>query len=658
MIKKVEGISYGFKIAFIIMLAHVVFTLDTHAQSLFVPNSIIAGRHRLHTKDRYASLELTSRKRELCDSSLYYSTDSNLKFYSTDSSDHFISVKIAADKEEHFFGLGEQFSRFDMKGSKPYILTQEGGIGRGDKGVSAFTKLFGVVGDEYSSYAPINFFLTNKGRAFIVEGGTFVKYDFTGASSFGIESWGDQLLVKQFRADNPKALITQATSVMGRMPLLPDWAYGTWLGLQGGSAKVDRIIEQAEKADAKVTAVWIQDWVGRRKTRFGSQLWWTWQADTLAYPEFKQYCAALNKRNIKVLGYINSFLANEGELCQEARAKNYLVKNKKGQDYEIKTAGFPAYLVDLTNPHAFEWLKSVIRHNLIDQGLSGWMADYAEWLPADAVLYNGMKALDYHNQYAVDWARLNREAIQEAGREGDFVFFTRSGALGSAKYSTLFWAGDQMVSWGEHDGFPSAVCAVITSGLSGLTLNHSDIGGYTTLDNAFIKVKRDDELLKRWIEFAAFTPVYRTHEGLIPESNRQVYSDDSIMQFFCRFGKMHWALKDYFKALNQESAATGIPMVRALLLEYPTDTATYSVKDEFLLGQDLLIAPVIEKGALSRRVYFPAGEWENVWTHQVVKGGAYETINAALGYPPVYVRVGGIWSERLRDIFNTFSSPR
>jgi alpha-glucosidase len=93
-------------------------------------------------------------------------------------------------------------------------------------------------------------------------------------------------------------------------------------------------------------------------------------------------------------------------LCAEAKAQNYLVKNKRGEDYIIETAGFPAYLIDLTNPQAFLWFKAVIRRNLIDAGLSGWMADYGEWLPADAQLYSGENALSYHNQYAVDWARL------------------------------------------------------------------------------------------------------------------------------------------------------------------------------------------------------------------------------------------------------------
>lgn len=557
---------------------------------------------------------------------------------------------------QHYFGLGEQFSCLDFKNTKPYVFTEEQGIGRGDKKVSRFTRILGVSGNRFSSYAPINFFFTENNNAFIFTGSPYISYDFTKADSFSVESWSDRLTIYHFNAANPKQLLTKASRLTGKMPLLPDWAFGTWLGLQGGANKVEEIIDKALSCNNPVTAVWIQDWVGRRKTRFGSQLWWTWEADTVAYPDFVNFCKRMREKNIRVLGYINSFMANEGRLFEEARKKGYLVKNKKREDYVIKTAGFPTYLIDLTNPDAFQWMKQVIKHNLIDQGLSGWMVDYGEWLPLDAVLFSGEDAFNYHNQYAVDWTRLNREAIQEAGREGDIVFFSRSGALGSAAYSTLFWAGDQMVDWGEHDGLPSAVCALITSGLSGITLNHSDIGGYTTLDNLFIKVKRDEELLKRWIEFAAFTPVFRTHEGLKPESNIQVYSSESMTNFFSHFGQLHWALKDYLKELNIEATDKGIPVVRALLLEFPDDTLTYAIKDQYMLGEDLLVAPVIKKGAKSRQVYFPAGEWMNVWTNKTVSGKCSLEIDSEIGYPPVFIRKNGKRSDDLITVFNTFNT--
>ena len=633
-------------------------TATAFAQQKYSVTGIKVGHQKIKTKNNYASFKFSCTGKKLDNDTCISISDSTISVTCLYSGNRSFIRATFNTGGEHYFGLGEQFSCLDFKNTKPYVFTEEQGIGRGDKRVSRFTRMFGVSGNEFSSYAPLNFFFTENNNAFIFTGSPYISYDFTKGNSFSIESWSNHLNIYNITSANPKQLLSKAATLTGKMPLLPDWAFGTWLGLQGGATKVEEIINKALKHNNPVTAVWIQDWVGRRKTRFGSQLWWTWEADTVAYPDFVNFCKRMGKQNIRVLGYINSFMANEGRLFEEARTNGYLVKNKKHEDYVIKTAGFPAYLIDLTNPAAFQWMKQVIKHNLIDVGLSGWMADYAEWLPLDAVLFSGEDAFDYHNQYAVDWARLNREAIQEAGRDGDIVFFTRSGALGSAAYSTLFWAGDQMVDWGEHDGLPSAVCALITSGLSGISLNHSDIGGYTTLDNLFIKVKRDEELLKRWIEFAAFTPVFRTHEGLKPESNMQVYSSDSMMNFFSRFGQLHWALKDYFKELNIEATENAIPVVRALLLEFPDDTLTYTIKDQFMLGEDLLVAPVIEKGAKSRQVYFPAGEWINVWTKELVSGSSTQRINSEVGFPPAYIRKNGKYSSNLISVFDKLNTAQ
>ncbi|PKA21918.1 alpha-glucosidase, partial [Leptospira sp. mixed culture ATI2-C-A1] len=246
-----------------------------------------------------------------------------------------------------------------------------------------------------------------------------------------------------------------------------DWAYGTLLGVQGGTEKVSAIVKQAKDAGNPITGLWIQDWCGRRVTNFGDQLKWRWYADETLYPDFKKFVKSMNDQNVHVLGYINPFLAATdpkkkdddftNPLLTEAKTKGYLVKNQNGEDYLIENVGFPAYLVDLTNPVAVRWIKDLIKKNMIGVGLSGWMADFGEGLPYDAKLASGVDAKIYHNRYPVDWARINREAIKEAGMEGKIVFFTRAGYSYSNAYSTLFWEGDQMVSFGTNDGLPSSI---------------------------------------------------------------------------------------------------------------------------------------------------------------------------------------------------------
>ncbi|MDV6236453.1 alpha-glucosidase [Leptospira ellisii] len=563
--------------------------------------------------------------------------------------------RILSSPEENVFGLGEQFSHFNLKGKTPFLLTEEQGIGRGDQPITAGADLTaGAGGNEYSTYAPIPFFLTSNHRSAYFENTSYSKFDFSEPEEIRIEFRENGIRGFFWKDSSPEKLLEKFTQKTGRAPVLPDWAYGTWLGVQGGKETVLKHIETAKKEGNPITALWIQDWVGRRKTGFGSQLWWRWIADETSYPEFKKFCASLNAQGIHVLGYLNPFLANEGPLYEEAVKNGYLVKDKNGKNYEIQTAGFPAYLLDLTNPAAVGWIQEIIRKNLIGAGLSGWMADFGEWLPLDAVLHSGVSAEAYHNVYPVEWARINREAIRKAGKEGKIVFFTRAGYSQSMRHSTLFWEGDQMVSWGEHDGIVSAVTGLLSGGMSGISLNHSDIGGYTTINNPLTNYHRSKELFLRWAELNVFGTVFRTHEGNRPEKNHQAYGDEETIREFARYGKMHFALKEYLKTLVKEASITGLPVVRPLYLQYPNDPRTAELKRQFLLGKDLLVFPVLEKGESSVSGYIPEGEWEHVWSGKTYSGKTEITVDAPLGSPAVFLRKGGEGYSKLKEALLPF----
>lgn len=581
----------------------------------------------------------------------------------SDKSLNRIAMRFGSDETEQFFGFGEQYSYFNMKGKKPFLLTEEQGIGRGDQPITAGANITaGAGGNQYTSYAPVPHYITTKNRSLFFENTGYSKFDLSDPNEVSFEFWDNNLRGTIWVADNPLKLIELYTKKTGRFEKLPDWAYGTWMGLQGGSVKVTRIVDSSIEAGNPVTALWIQDWVGRRKTNFGDQLAWRWYAkesgDAPVYPEFKEFCSSMNKKGVKVLGYINSFLADkdpkrpeenfENPMLDEAKKKGYLVKDKNGNDYMIQTVGFPAYLIDLTNPDAVRWTKDIIRKNLIDAGLSGWMADFGEWLPFDAKLHSGVDASLYHNVYPVDWARINREAIREAGKEGQIIFFTRAGYSYSNRYSTMFWEGDQMVSFGMNDGLASAITGLISGGVSGIAFNHSDIGGYTTINNPLKNYHRTRELLLRWAEMSAFTLTFRSHEGNRPDKNYQVYSDEKVKKEFARLGKLHFALKDYLSALADEAHEKGYPVVRATYLHYPKDRNTYDLKHQFLLGEDVLVFPVLENAEVSVIGYLPAGKWENIWTGEIIEGGKSHNAAAPLGKPAAFLKVGGKWSERIR----------
>ncbi|MGJ4748269.1 alpha-glucosidase [Leptospira sp. SA-E8] len=564
-------------------------------------------------------------------------------------------IKFKSDGSESIYGLGEQFSHINLKGKKPFLFSEEQGVGRGDQPITWGAELLeGAGGNEYSTYTPIPFFLTSQNRAFFFENSSYSVFDFEEDSEIAIEFRERGLNVKSWKAENPKEILKLYTSHTGRFPNLPDWAYGTWLGIQGGKSVVLEKIEEAKLAGNPISALWIQDWVGQRKTVFGSQLWWKWFPDENRYPDFKNFVKELNQKNIQVLGYINPMLATEGPLFEEAVKDHYLVKDKEGKDYIVQTAGFPAGLLDLTNPKTRIWIKNIIKQNLIGNGLSGWMADFGEWLPTDAVLFSKVSAEIYHNRYPVEWAKLNREAIQEAGKEGQIVFFTRAGYSYSNKYSTSFWAGDQMVSWGRHDGIVSSLIGILSGGMSGISLNHSDIGGYTTIPSPIKDYFRSKELFLRWAELNVFSPIFRTHEGNRPTKNHQPYSDPETVKEFARYGQMHLALKEYFKFLNKEASESGLPLLRPLYLSYPEDSNTGDLQNQFLLGEDLLVIPVLEKGEDTVKGYLPKGEWEHVWTGKTFQGGVWIETSAPLGSPAIFLKKKGVWYEKLKSALSSF----
>jgi alpha-glucosidase len=238
------------------------------------------------------------------------------------------------------------------------------------------------------------------------------------------------------------------------------------------------------------------------------------------------------QEGIYVLSYINPHLADWGELFKVAKTMGCLVKNRDGTELvqASATPDFTFGTVDLTNPKCQDWYVQVMRRNMLNvtsveeqdaagdlpSGAMGWMADFAEMLPFDVELHGGSGAT-IHNAFPTIWAETCAKAIgvtPELAR--DAVFWTRSGGTQSPKYTTLQWMGDQLATFDTADGLMSALTGVLTGGISGFSLSHSDVGGYTMVNKAggLIKYVRGKEVLTRWMELSAFSDaVFRSHEG-------------------------------------------------------------------------------------------------------------------------------------------------
>ncbi|KAG0450452.1 hypothetical protein HPP92_026736 [Vanilla planifolia] len=352
---------------------------------------------------------------------------------------------------------------------------------------------------------------------------------------------GNCVIGRILHGSSPTGLIECYTETIGRPPVLPNWIIsGAIIGMQGGTGAVRRVWEQLKNHDVPISAFWLQDWVGQRKTIIGSQLWWNWEVDTTHYSGWAKLIEDLRRDNTMVMAYCNPCLVPMNEklnknkdIFVEAEKLDILVKDKTGSTYMIPNTAFDVGMLDLTNPKARSWFKKIL-HEMVDCGVRGWMADFGEGLPLDANLFSGEDPITAHNRYPEIWARVNREFVdewkarnheKEKDPEESLVFFMRAGFRESPKWAMLFWEGDQMVSWQHNDGIKSSVTGLLSGGLSGFAFNHSDIGGYCAVNFPMINYKRSEELLMRWMELNAFNTVYRTHQGNKPESNCQFYSN-------------------------------------------------------------------------------------------------------------------------------------
>jgi alpha-glucosidase len=473
---------------------------------------------------------------------------------------------------------------------------------------------------------------------------------------------------------------------------LPPWLAGggAILGMEGGQASVLPRLQafRAAYPECPVIGVWLQDWSGLfAPTASGAQpLYWNWAWDEGWYPDWRALVANLTADNIKVMTYINHMLINVSGLLtpgapvyfnEAADAGYFLTLPGVGYRWYQAFAGLPSGAVDLTNPGARAFLKGLIKSNMLATGTSGWMADYGESMPLAAGLglnatapAGGLSQAALHNAWPRLWAGLNQEAIAEAEEEGilaaaglaadDIVYFSRSGDALTPSATRLFWLGDQITTFDGYDGLASAVTGMVSGGLSGLALSHSDLGGYTS--GAFaalglnVTLGRSAELLHRWCELAAFSLVYRTHPGADPAVDWQFDSDAATAALFTRMARVHAAWAPLRAALMAEHAATGRPVVRALALHYGgADPAALTVGGQYLLGSDILVAPVAAANVTSWPVYIPPGAWVWLWDNATVYGnasariGTNATLPAPLGYPPVLYAAGSAAGAALAD---------
>lgn len=539
-------------------------------------------------------------------------------------------IRIMANKDEAIFGCGEQFANLNLKGQKIPIWVEDASPASRGK---------------HTYYPQPNFISSNKYYCH-VETTYYAEFNFERKHQHELYIWNIPEEIYIGKYDSLIEVVKHINNYLGLQPKLQEWVYdGIWLGIQGGPEIVMEKLKKASSHGINVTAIWCQDWQGIRYTSFGKQLFWNWKYDEKIYPNLPGFIKELNSKGIKFFGYINTMLAIEGDLYKEASEKGYCLKNQEDNDYLTIMTDFPAAQIDFTNPQAIEWIKTVIKKHLIGIGLNGWMVDYGEYVPTNAVFHSGISGEEFHNYSPTIWTKVNYDALKEEKILNNVIFFTRSGYTGTSKYSVIHFSGDQRVDWDEKVGLPSVIPGAINMGLCGIGYYHFDIGCYTTYGN----YRRTKELFMRSAEIAVFSMLMRTHEGNRPDVNWQFDSDNDTLDHLAKMVKIHVLLKPYLIKLSEEYQNDGIPPFRGCFLHYEDDPELHNIKYQYLLGQDLLVAPVIKPNIKEWKVYLPNDDWIHIWTSNEYKGG-WITIEAPIGKPPVFYRKKSRFYELFESI--------
>lgn len=557
------------------------------------------------------------------------------------------SMGFACDAADHFAGFGSQTHDVDHRGFTVPTFVAEQGIGKVDH--DEYTGAWFLTGRRHSSHIPIPQYLARRG--YVLTADTAHEARFALCSESETAARIDVRIPSKlhlFDGPTPKEALTRATATFGRPRVPPSVAFAPWNDGIFGSEAVRGVAQRLRDNKVPSSVIWSEDWKGADWMGDGYSLSEEWEVDPVLYPDFSQLAADLHALGFHFHVYFNPFLYKFSSAWAEMEQNGWLIQQADGSPYVFQGAKFTeTSLVDLTNPAARAWVVGKMREAMA-QGADGWMNDFAEWLPTDAVTSAG-SGDDIHNLYPVLWQETAREAIDGAPDGKERLFFGRSGWLGTPALADVIWAGDQRTDMQPDDGLPTVLPIGIGLGLAGVSTYGHDIGGYQSSTNEVTS----KETFFRWTSLGAWTPVMRTHHGTKPSTypgvdpavNQEQWrwdSDAETIEHFRRYAALHIALAPMWEGLAKEASDTGVPIWRGMFMAYPEDESVWPIKDQVMIGDGLLVAPVVTKGQTSRTVHLPEGLWYPWDGGAPASGGKGLEVSASLGEIPVFARAGAV----------------
>ena len=447
-------------------------------------------------------------------------------------------------------------------------------------------------------YKPIPFFMSSRGYGMFIHTSTPITLDF-GHDFSGVNSMmvGDDELDLFVFLGPPKEILNEYTQLTGKSPLPPLWSFGLWMS---------RCTYNAEKQVRDIAAQLRQDQIPCDVLHLDTGWFETdWECDyefsPTRFPTPEKMLSDLKDEGFHVSCWQLPYFVPKNKLFPELVAQNLVVRDAKGNlPYEDA-------VLDFSNPKTVDWYQNKLA-NLLKMGVSAIKADFGEAAPADGIYADGRTGFYEHNLYPLRYNKAVADITKEV--TGDNIIWARSAWAGSQRYP-LHWGGD---AESTDDGMAAELRGGLSFGLSGFSFWSHDIGGFT----ASSVQAMDKDLFARWLAFGMLSSHSRCH-GEAPKEPWNYGAN--FMDEFRMIDDLKYRLMPYVYAQAKDCSDHGLPMLRALFVEYPDDPGSWLVDDEYLFGSSLLVAPLMHEDATGRAVYLPPGTWIDFQTGKAYSGG-------------------------------------
>ncbi len=532
----------------------------------------------------------------------------NIAYLDVEGEGKYMREQLHLSVGENIYGLGERFTPWIKNGQTVDVWNEDGGT------------------STEQSYKNIPFFLSNKGYGVFVNHPEKVSFEIGSEkvtkTQFSVP--GESLEYYIIDGPNPKDIVSRYTALTGRPALPPAWSFGLWLTTSFTTdydeATVMSFIDGMFERNIPLHTFHF-DCFWMKGFHWCDFIW-----DRDVFPDPEGMLSRLKEKGLKICVWINPYIAQQSPLFNEGRDNGYFIKNKDGSVWQWDLWQPGMAIVDFTNPDACAWYTSHLRR-LIHMGVDAFKTDFGERIPTDVTYYNGSDPMRMHNYYTYLYNEVVFDLLKEELGEKEAVLFARSATVGGQKFP-VHWGGD---CTSEFESMAESLRGGLSLTTSGFGFWSHDIGGFESTSTP--------DVYKRWAAFGLLS----THSRLHGSSSYRVpwaYDEESV-DVVRYFTQLKCQMMPYLFTQAAQTAATGIPMMRSMMMEFPNDPTAGYLDRQYMLGDDILVAPVLDaRGDVT--YYLPEGTWTNFITNERVEGGRFVTENHGYLSLPCMVKDGSV----------------